>query len=183
MPARWCVLRCSGRATLRLAQSLAEDGFEVWTPAVTRRVAVPRMNAKREVTLPLLPGFAFAHAEHLWTLVERSEDPGQRFGFSVFRYLDRYPVIRDQQLDALRNEERKATPRDRMQVYAKGEEVAVLPIAGGAASAFGGMSGSVLRSNDRKTLVLFAGSRRVEFFTFDLQPIQRISATQAAKAA
>lgn len=179
----WCILRTSGRFTLRLAESLAADGIEAWTPTVTRRVTVPRMNAKRDVVLPLLPGFVFARSRHLWSLVDRSEDPRQSIGFSVFRHLERYPVIRDRQLDPLRNEERRSVPKDRMQVYSEGEEVLVLPIADGAASVFGGMSGSVLRSNEKKTLVLMGGSRRVEFFTFDLQPIERIRPGQAAKAA
>lgn len=184
------ILRCRGRDTLRLVQSLGEDGFEVWVPAVTRRVNVPRMNAKRDVTVPLLPGFVFARSEHLWTLVERAEDTMLPITFSVFRYLDRYPVVRDAQLDPLRSEERRAVPKELGKVYARGSEVLVLPIATGAASAFAGMSGSVLRGNKRKTLILIGGSMRVELPNFDLQEVgckaqrgSRISPGQAARAA
>lgn len=68
----WCILRCSGRHTMGLAESLAKDGFEVWTPIETVRIRVPRMNAKREVRLPIMPSYVFARARHLIDMLEMS---------------------------------------------------------------------------------------------------------------
>ena len=39
----WFILRTAGRSTLPLASSLAEDGFEVWTPVRTMRVLTKSM--------------------------------------------------------------------------------------------------------------------------------------------
>ena len=66
----WFILRTAGRSTLSLAKTLAEDGFEVWTPARMQVIRVPRMNVRREVRLPLLPSFVFVRAPHLHDLLE-----------------------------------------------------------------------------------------------------------------
>ena len=164
---RWCILRCSGRPTLRLAASLAEDGFEVWTPSRTETRRVPRMNARREVTLPILPGFVFASAAHLWTLHDLAEDPKSRIAFSLFRYLDRFPLIADAELQHMRAlEQRLARPRKAKRPLDHG---ALVRVEGGS---FHGLSGVVQRSSRGETVVVFDGKWQVKVSTCSLKQME-----------
>lgn len=156
----WCILRTAGRHTLALAQSLADEGFDVWTPAKVECRRVPRMNARREVRLPIMPGFVFASSRHLWTLFDKSEDPRTRFRFSLFRDCDRYPLVTDSELAYLRGlEHRLAKPKKAKRPIDPGTAVRV---EGGS---FGGLSGVVERSNRGETVVCFGGRWTVKVAT------------------
>jgi transcription antitermination factor NusG len=165
----WCILRTNKRRTLALAESLAKDGFQCWTPAETRMMRVPRANAKREVRLAIIPGFVFAHADHLIDLIQlagmaskprrnRDEgDPPSHADFRVMRCFGKIPMIADRDLASLRRIEEKRTPRKRA-AYAFPRD-ALARVTDGP---FTGFTGIVAKSNDRKTrLVVVAGGRAI----------------------
>ncbi len=173
MGQRWCILRCAGRSTLPLAASLAEDGFEVWTPVETRIVRIPRANVRREVRRPIMAGFVFACARHLWTLVELADMPvksrrgvGLRkpahHDFSLFHDLGDFGFVRDGELQSLRMAEHRAVPLAKLKAYARG---ATVPGRG----AFEGLAGIVEGSRGKFTLVCFNGDTVVKIPTFILR--------------
>jgi transcription antitermination factor NusG len=158
----WFILRCAGRSTLLLAKTLAEDGFDSWTPAVTQRIRVPRKNVNREITLPLLPSFIFVRAPHLHDLLHlagmeekprRGSGPGHR-DFSVFHFLDGIPMISDASLDPLRRKEREIVPKKDAPRFGKGKRVRV------NSGAFEGLFGKVERCKAGYALVIFDDWRR-----------------------
>lgn len=172
----WCILRTAGRSTLRLAESLRGEGFDVWAPVRTRIARVPRKNARRTVMEPMLPSFVFARAVQRDALLRRSRIPGS--GFKLFSFDDDFPEIADRELDGLRRMEAKLALAKRAEkAFARDEDVRVTE------GPWGGMEGAVIRSNKGKTLVLIGGRQRVEFFTFILKPISRIREEIAAQAA
>lgn len=180
-------MRTSPRHTMKLAQTLAEDGFEVWTPTETRKIRVPRMNIRRDVVLALMPSYIFARADQAASLIlladantkallrkaEARKSRDFRIGdvekftpdelarilaakthedFHVMKRPEGIPTVSDADLLALRKEEAKRTPLPKAaKAFRKGEDVRV---EGGS---FGGMSGSVERSDRTHTLVCFNG--------------------------
>lgn len=156
----WCILRCQGRATLRLAATLAKDGFDVWTPRETRRIRIPRANIRREAVLPLLPSYVFAKVHHLVDLLQLAAMPVKprrgpgllepaHASFTVMRHNDMIPLVADRSLDGLRYLETKRTPRKKADPLPTGAEVRV-KMEGGS---FAGMKGVVQRSDDGHTLL------------------------------
>jgi transcription antitermination factor NusG len=167
----WFILRTAGRSTLPLASSLAEDGFEVWTPVRTMRVRVPRKNVRREVRLPMLPSYVFVRARHLNDLLDLShmEERPRRCGgrkpahrsFSIFRFLDQIQMVADASLDQLRLEERRAIPRTLGPKFVRDQIVRV------GSGPFEGLRGRVERHESGYVLVIFEdGKRRVKIPTF-----------------
>jgi transcription antitermination factor NusG len=185
----WFILRTAGRSTLPLAKTLAEDGFEVWTPVRTQTIRVPRMNVRREVKLPLLPSFVFVRAPHLCELLElanMAEKPRRGTGwgrpahrdFSVFHYLDRIPILPDIHLEPLRYAERKAIPRKDAPRFDRGAKVRA------NAGVFEGMHGKVERCRSGKAIIVFeGGSKRWEIPTFLLSETEAICPPTVARAA
>lgn len=175
--ARWCILSTQGRSTLVLAESLAEDGFSVWTPIETRVVTVPRMTARREVRTPLMKGFVFAREQHLVDLLELAAMPVRaRRGaglmkpaharFSVLHAFGRIPLVKDQDLVELRRLEARRTPRKIAEyAYPRSQRVKVKD---GPAQ---GKSGVVIKSTPAKTTILCTGYRHAfEIPTSFLEP-------------
>jgi transcription antitermination factor NusG len=185
----WCVLRTQGRHTLRLAASLGDDGFEVWTPIETKRIRIPRANVRRDVRLPLMPSYVFARANHLIDLIQMANMPfkprrshGQpaHVDFSVMHYHDTIPMIADGQLQALRQLEAKRTPRKKAaRTFSAGVHVSV-KIEGGS---FAGMKGRVQRSDHGHTLVLFDNRMEVKIPTSLLSEDDVSSEEPAARRA
>lgn len=175
MTAGWIILRTSGRCTMRLAETLAEDGFEVWTPIETKVLHVPRMNSKRTVRLPIMPSYVFARAHSLMDLIElagmdvkprrRANQPAHS-GFSVMRWNERIPVIDDHHLQSLRSIEARRSPRQKAQPFAVGLSVRVKSEGG----SFAGMKGRVERSDSGDTLVCFDNRMTVKISTSLLLP-------------
>lgn len=191
MAGEWCILRCQGRSTLRLTQTLNEDGFDAWTPRETRRIRIPKFNVRREAILPLLPSYVFAKAIHLIDLLELAAMPvkprrGFNFqmpahpGFRVMKSERGIPVVAEHDLAALRYLEAKLTPlRRSARTFAAGARVRV---DGGS---FGGMTGDVQRSDDLHTLVCFSEKYVVKIATSillpeDLHTAQPIASRRAA---
>lgn len=182
METSWIILRTPGRHTLRLAESLSEDGYEAWTPVETRTIRIPRANVRRTVKLPIMPSYVFARALHLIDLIQLGamkvkprrfprlpdEDPKPGHAdFSVMHFHDRIPVIADGHLQSLRTIEAKRTPRKKAdRTFAPGVSVRV-NMEGGS---FAGMKGRVERSDTGTTLVCFDASLTVRISTSLLLP-------------
>lgn len=158
----WCILRTSSRHTIPLSESLAEDGFEVWTPIETRQIRIPRKNVKREIRLPIMPSYVFAQAHHLIDLLQLADMPVKprrtfgkpaHAGFSVMHaFGDQIPLVRDQHLTKLRELEIKKTPKRKAErTFDAGIQVRV----GEGGGSFSGMTGTVRKSDKGYTLVCF----------------------------
>ena len=157
----WIILTVKWRhreRTLSLSNLLARDGFSVWVPVETRRVEVPRLNVKREVSRPLLPGYIFARREHLTDLIQfTAGHPALR----VFRSPEGYHGTTDRGLQPLRNreaeladqyraEERKEkAKRTAERALSKGDRLRAVN------GSFGGKVGVVTSSDRRRTIVCF----------------------------
>jgi transcription antitermination factor NusG len=165
----WCILRTAGRSTARLVKSLTEDGFDVWTPMETRAIPNPRAKGKRKVRTPIIPSYVFARAEHLADLLELAQTPlqprdGRRVhvAFRVVHGVTTIPIIADHHFAELRAIERIRTPIERPEK--PGLVRAERPMPVGAAvqvdgGSFGGMQGTVERSDCGYTVVSFGGWR------------------------
>ncbi len=169
----WLILRCAGRSTLRLADTLALDGYKVWTPRETRRIRIPRMNVRRDVIEALMPSYVFAKAEHLIDMLELANMPVKprrgtgpaHDGFSVMHWHDRIPLIADIDLTQLRRLEAKRTPIKKAErSFPIGSSVRV------ETGSFGGMKGKVDRSDTAHTLVCFSDKYVVKINTSLLLP-------------
>jgi hypothetical protein len=181
---QWCILRTSGRQTLKLADTLGEDGFEVWTPQETRRIRIPRKNVRREITLPIMPSYVFARARHRIDLLEMERMEvkprrGHGFGrpahprFNVMRHAGQLVAIEDRHLNALRQIEHKAE-LDRIRLkttepFPVGVRVRVKP---GTHDAWSGMVARVVKSDAGISTVVFHGTRldvaiRTSFLALD----------------
>lgn len=122
-----CILRMASGRTLSVAQSLSAAGFDVWAPSEVLQRRFPRSRKAVEQRAPILPTFAFARAEHITELLALSKSPvSEHPPFSLFRYLDCYPLIHDRSLGRLREiEERKNRRRALKQqcTYSVGDRV------------------------------------------------------------
>lgn len=170
----WCVLRTAGRTTLKLAETLAEDGFEVWTPAETKTLRIPRANVRRQITLPIMPSYLFARVKHLVDLLElaampvkprRVRNQPSHADFSVMHYHDTIPLIAERHLEGLRTIEAKRAPRKKSARLPAGVSVKVKTEGG----SFAGMEGKVERSDETYSLVCFSDRIRVKISTSLLQ--------------
>jgi hypothetical protein len=158
---RWCILRTKQRDTVRLADSLAEDGFGVWIPRATEKVEVK--GTKREVVRAMLPGFVFAEAHYLVDLLQLAAMPvkprrGEGLlkpahkGFSLLRTVERIHLASDSALEALRRaEKRAAKPAWAQRAFRRGQMVR----AGRGTGGYEGMCGIVRDSNCKATVVCF----------------------------
>jgi len=111
----WCILRCAGARTLKVAASLQAAGFEVWTPvAMQPRRPFRGVVPAGERAVPILPTFAFARASRLVDLLAAASDPTRTdLPFSVFHQGERVPLIGERQMAALRQAEADAAEEAR----------------------------------------------------------------------
>jgi hypothetical protein len=166
----WLILRCSGRNTLPLADSLNRAGFECWTPVEVETRRVLRSRSRIEVRKPLTAHYVFARASHVDDLCRLSTDPLSRHPrFSIARRQDNdgIALIHDKELDPLRFEEQRASHRHQAKQaprsFDKGQTVTT------RAAGFAGMSGIVERAKGKYVFVLFDG-KEVKVASFLLQP-------------
>ena len=100
----WCILRTRGGSTLKLASSLADSGVEAWTPTATITKRKGRARDRVDAPMPILPTFVFvksvyvAELQRICALV-MSPHPA----FSIFRYLNRIPVLSDRDISSLKD--------------------------------------------------------------------------------
>jgi hypothetical protein len=101
----WIILRTSGGRTLQLAASLAQAGFDVWTPAetITRLVRHGRSKVKRDIVGAILPTFVFARADRYPDLAGlASRQITAHPPFSIFRHGGHTPFIGDAAMAGVR---------------------------------------------------------------------------------
>lgn len=164
----WCVLRTSGRLTVPVSRKLRREGFEVWTPIERRRNA--RGNVRR---IPVMPSFMFAPESHLGSLFELAERSEL---FSVFCEAERVPLIEEGQIRRLRVALLPPRKKPKQDVFEPGDKVRAPE---GICS---GLSGQVVWSNEKWTLVCFGGAIDLQISTFKLKPTSAISPGQAKAA-
>ncbi len=165
--ADWCILRTSGGNTMQLAESLADAGYEVWTPIETRDQRLPRKQERTTVRLPLMPSFVFARAQHLGELINLSHSPALQYRvwdselrrmvvkghpmFSLFRHGGLYPLIPEYQLLPLRIAEKRTAPKPTPTAFKPGDRVTLTE--GG----FSGLTGTVQETRGGFASVVFPG--------------------------
>lgn len=151
----WIILRTSGAKTIPLSESLAQAGFDVWTPReIKQRKRTER--AKGDIQCAIAPTFVFARSRHIGHLMEiRALPMSPHPPFSVFT--DRQlgiPVIRDVEIAGFRAAEAAANANFRKTRHRKvspGESVK--PTDG----PFAGLTGQVKRVAGQYAVVLFDG--------------------------
>jgi transcription antitermination factor NusG len=141
---------------LRVYRSLVAAGLSVWTPIERRMGRMPRTRAQYDKEFALMPSYVFGHVEHLNELARLAMVPHRDHPrFSMFKYGGGFPLIADDQLDALRKEEaRVASVFERFRRRGKkgpklepGSEVKLTE------GPFAGMSGIVEGQEGQFTLV------------------------------
>lgn len=171
MDEAWCILRTASRSTMTLAESLAKDGYEVWTPIETKTVRVPRMNARRTIRQAIMPSYVFARGCHLIDLLQLAEMPvkprrgaglreAAHASFNVLHAFGRIPMVADRHLFELRKLEAKRTPV-KIAAYSFPCNAAARVNSG----AFQGLVGVVVKSTPKSTVLSFSGSFPVEIPT------------------
>lgn len=175
----WCILRCSGTSTLRLADSLTDAGLEAWTP-VTREIRRPTgQRTREEVAVPLMSGYVFARSTHLHALLALSRSPVPQYqvwdsdqrrmvtkGHPWFRLFSAVRFVPDRELEPLRRLERKPRPQRIERTFAIGERVRT------DEAGFIGLTGTVTGVNGKIVTVAF-GTWRLEptFPSWALRPL------------
>lgn len=162
----WIILRCSSSSTLRLAESLAEAGFETWTPVEVVQRRARRSLKRDEVAQAMIPTFVFAEAHRLAELIALSHSPSLNFrvwdthlrrmvtkGHPPFRVFGKGGIrpIADRELSHLRLTERRVAPKAMARAYAPGEQVRMTE--GG----FAGLTGTVDEQKGQYVTVSFPG--------------------------
>ncbi len=162
----WCILRTKGSSTLRLARSLAIAGIEAWTPIEYQDRKSRKLGGRVETAIAVMPTYVFAHAKHLIDLLAEADAQFSAHpDFSVFRYADKFPLIRDKHLAGLRAIERKAAAENKPVVFPRDESVRVPD------GPFQGLTGRVIEdSKGKHTLVAFPGCNfPIEFASWQLE--------------
>jgi transcription termination factor NusG len=155
----WCILRCSGRHTLPLAESLTKGGFEAWSPYEEVEV----VKGGRKVRAPIWPTWIFAKGI-MMDFINLANDPTKQHpDFSVFRFNGVYRTVPDDDLQYIRRYvTRRRKPRQRVSLP-RGAEVMADD------DAWRGIPGVVERDNGKLALILF-GWMKVELRSELLYP-------------
>ena len=181
----WCILRTRGGSTLKLASSLADSGVEAWTPTATITKRKGRARDRVDAPMPILPTFVFVKSVYVSELqricaLVMSPHPA----FSIFRYLNRIPVLSDRDISSLKDAEDRATMDHRKQ------QRKVVPIGTHVRlddGAFAGLPGVVEQSDGKSAIVAFGSNFRVEIATWllpqDLLEASVSNSDTAAQAA
>lgn len=146
----WCIIRMAASSTLSLFDSLTSAGFNVWTPIETKRRRANQARDRIDVRCPMMPTYIFAEAESLPNLLTIAMLPSKDHrDFSVMRCNNRFPLIADACLSAVRLEERRVKPKPDLPTFAPGTTVRL------AEGGFAGMSGVVEATAGNFVLVAF----------------------------
>lgn len=167
MTDRWAILRMAATSTLRVAQSLADAGFDTWTPAEEIQKTV---RGKIEWTkVPMLPTFVFADASRLVELValarcpmtyqvwdsaqQRMTTKGTPF-FRLFQVDGDIETIPGRELEPLRRIEgrRKRKPRGKPRDWIVGDRVRLTE------GAYEGLRGRIVEVKGKRVVVFIPGS-------------------------
>jgi hypothetical protein len=165
---KWCILRTAAPRTLLLARSLADAGFNVWTPEkIEKRQGRGRDRRKvEERALAITPTFVFARGDRAMELVYASRAPvSPHPPFSVLRHRGSVPLIRDASLFPLRGEEERQRRRylkTTRKVIAPGSRIVMTE------GAFAGMTGVVESSSGKAARINFGGGFAVSIASYIL---------------
>lgn len=165
---RWCILRTAAPRTLLLARSLADAGFDVWTPQRTeKRQGRGRDRHKAEErVLAITPTFVFARGDRAMELVYASRAPiSPHPPFSVLRHRGSVPLIRDASLFPLRGEEekhRRSHLKTTRKVIPRGSRITMTE------GAFAGMTGVVESSTGKAARINFGSGFSVSIASYIL---------------
>lgn len=179
----WLVLTCASTATLRLAESLRDDGFEAWTP-ITRDVKRRGdQRTREEFAVPLMPSFVFAKAKHLHRLLALMHSPAMIYrvwdaekrkmvakGHPHFRMPYGARLIPDRQIEPLRRMERLPRPKRVERTFEVGQEVRTDD------AGFAGLTGTVTGIRGKMVRVTFGGWFEPEIHSWALRPLDETSA-------
>ena len=75
----WIILQTSSAATIGLAQSLAEVGYDVWTPIEMRQRLVGAKREEIEQEVAIIPGYVFARYDRMADLLQLSRSPSLNY--------------------------------------------------------------------------------------------------------
>lgn len=105
---QWVILRCASADTLKLCKSLSDEGLHVWSPVERKMGRMRKTRDRFFKEAALMPSYVFASAPQLdaFRLLE-VEWPRRHPGFSLYRFKGCIPLIADDQLDGLREEENR----------------------------------------------------------------------------
>lgn len=169
-PARYCIIRTAGAATLTVANALVAAGIAAWTPRAVIKRRRPRSKATVEREAPILPTFVFVPADYLPDLYRMLAAPVKpQPSFSIFRHAGRIPLVSAGQMVSLRVEEEQAADallreRERARAVALRAATNVPPIGTRVRVpqvAFTGMTGVVEGGKGRAAVVNFGGGRTI----------------------
>jgi hypothetical protein len=160
---RWCILRMASAATLSVCSYLTTEGFEVWTPVARKHGRMPGTRARFDRPAALLPSYAFAGVQRVEDLQSLAVLPTTDCPrFTIFRHNGGIPLIADDELGGLRDEETrirrvfdKFLRRDAKAPVFEPGSIVTTPEAG-----FEGLLGVVESSRGQYTLVNFPGFAR-----------------------
>ena len=161
---RWCILRTAGPRTLPLARSLADAGFEAWTPIFVERRRRPRSKVLTETDTAGMPTFVFVpdryRADLMRLLLPHAPNPHP--AFSIFRYAGGDVTVADRELERLREIEAEQRRRSDERVKRATQRLKRrgLPFDEGqtvriTAGAFAGFTAVVDTSDERRTRLTF----------------------------
>lgn len=170
MTSQWIILRTAGRSTLKLADSLKQDGFEVWTPV---EVVKPPL-VRRQGIRAMVPRYVFAPGELADDLLRLSHGEHRHPKFNLVRLADRLARTSEAAIQQLRDAEAMTAPRKQMSPYTRGKRVRV------TRGNFSGMNGIVDRSDGREAevwMTMFGNHRR---FTLPLYYLEEAELKKAA---
>jgi transcription antitermination factor NusG len=159
----WCILRMGSASTLSVFESLKRAGFNVWTPIERKVGRMPRTRAAFDKQFALMPSYVFAHVQHIEDLMRIAMAPHKDHPrFTMFKHQNGFPLIADEELEALRTIEGK-----KQSIFEKLKRQGVKgPVFGiGAAvrvpeGPFAGLTGEVSDQSGQFTLVNIAGFHR-----------------------
>ncbi len=168
MNQNWIILRTAGARTLPLWRSLAEAGFDAWTPRETVTRRRPRSREERTTERAILPTFVFVAADRLGDVLGALRAPiNPHPGFSLVTHAGRVPVIAEGDIAGLRSAEAEAVRvaerrlrKAHRQAFGIGQAVAVRD------GAWTGLTGIVEGGDDRFARVVFGAGLSVKISTF-----------------
>lgn len=162
----WCILRTAGPRTLPLTKSLADAGFEVWTPQRIHRRRRPRSKKIVEREVAIMPTFVFVRKHHAVDLLGILASPvNPHPAFSIFRHPQngRLIDVADCEIDGLRAEDERWAKAERKSRRRRFEAGSSVKVTDGPAQ---GLEGIVEESDGRYALVCFGGAVRFKVGTW-----------------
>jgi len=164
----WIILRTAGTRTLPLWRSLADAGFDTWTPRETVTRRRPRSREERTIKRAILPTFVFVAADRLTDVLEALRAPvNPHPGFSLVSHAGRVPAVAERDIAGLRSAEAEAVRaaerrlrKSHRQAFGIGQSVSVKD------GAWTGLTGVIDGGDDRFARVVFGSGMSVKISTF-----------------